>query len=285
MTGPAIATLEDLAIRLVVAVALALAAWLLVQARAYLAAHTSRTERHNLADQALQICGAAEQEFRGLPDSGPNKFSWADGKLHNALPKLTEAQRKTLIEDAVRAINAGVVTLAPYLASGAGAAGLAPLASFATPLASFATPLASFATPLASVVAHGVADAGGVGGVGGLDIDALKADLLAAVRPLAREAAAQAAPGALADAFTRLTTAAAPPDPAPAPPLPSASAKTLHIVESTNHDDVIGVMIQPSSADTTATAGTAGLVTTSGEPERPATVLPLTPSTSPTATP
>ncbi len=268
MTGPAIATLEDFAIKLVVAVALALAAWLLVQARAYLAAHTSRTERHNLADQALQICGAAEQEFRGLPDSGRNKFSWADGKLHNALPKLTEAQRKTLIEDAVRAINAGVVTLAPYLASGAGAAGLAPLASFAT--------------PLASVVAHGVADAGGVGGVGGLDIDALKADLLAAVRPLAREAAAQAAPGALADAFTRLTTAAAPPDPAPAPPLPSASAKTLHIVESTNHDDVIGVVIQPSSADTTATAG---LVTTSGEPERPASVLPFTPSMSPTATP
>ncbi len=267
MTGPAIATIEDLAIRLVVAVALALAAWLLVQARAYLAAHTTAKQRQNAADVALQICGAAEQEYKATPGSGSNKFSWADGKLHNALPKLTEAQRKTLIEDAVRAINAGVVTLAPYLASGAGAAGLAPLASFAA--------------PLASIVAHGVADIG----VGKLDVDALKADLLAAVGPLAREAAAQAAPGALADAFTRLTTAAAPPDPAPAPPLPSASAKTLHIVESTNHDDVIGVVIQPSSVDTTATVGTAGLVTTSGEPERPATVLPLTPSTSPTATP
>ena len=274
MTGPAIATIEDLAIRLVVAVALALAAWLLVQARAYLAAHTTAKQRQNAADVALQICGAAEQEYKATPGSGSNKFSWADGKLHNALPKLTEAQRKTLIEDAVRAINAGVVTLAPYLASGAGAAGLAPLASFAA--------------PLASIVAHGVADVGGVGGVGGLDMDALKADLLATVEPLAREATAQAAPGALADAFTRLTTATtavAPPDPAPAPPLPSASAKTLHIVESTNHDDVIGVVIQPSSADTTATAGTAGLVTTSGEPERPATVLPHTPSTSPTAAP
>ena len=263
MTGPAIATIEDLAIKLVVAVVLALVAWLLARAQAWVAAHTTAKQRQNQADVALQIVGAAEQEYKATPGSGSNKFAWADGKLHNALPKFSEAQRKTLIEDAVRAINAGVVTLAPYLASGA------------TSLA----PLASFAAPLASVVAHGVADAGGVGG---LDIDALKADLLAAVRPLAREAAAQAAPGALADAFTRLTTAAAPPDPAPAPPLPSASAKTLHIVESTNHDDVIGVVIQPSSADTTATAG---LVTTSGEPERPASVLPFTPSMSPTATP
>jgi hypothetical protein len=265
MTGPAIATLENLAIRLVVAVALALAAWLLVQARAYLAAHTTAKQRQNLADLALQICSAAEQQYRGRTSAGAEKFSWADGKLHNALPKLSEAQRKTLIEAAVRAVNAGVVALPGIAASITSVTpGLAPYAAQFTPLLSSAESLATEAgAPL-------------------FDAEALKADVLGAVGALARQEVAAAAPGALADAFTRLTTAAAPPDPAPAPPLPSASAKTLHIVESANHDDVVGVVIQPSSADTTATAG---LVTTSGEPERPASVLPFTPSTSPTATP
>jgi len=265
MTGPAIATLEDLAIKLVVAVVLALVAWLLARAQAWVAAHTTAKQRQNQADVALQIVGAAEQEYKATPGSGSNKFAWADGKLRNALPKLSEAQRKTLIEAAVRAVNAGVVALPGIAASITSVTpGLAPYAAQLTPLLSSAESLATKAgAPL-------------------FDAEALKADMLGAVGALARQEVAAAAPGALADAFTRLTTAAAPPDPAPAPPLPSAFAKTLHIVESTNHDDVIGVMIQPSSADTTATAG---LVTTSGEPERPASVLPLTPSTSPTATP
>jgi len=189
MTGPTVLTLEDIAIKIIVAVVLAALTWFLVRVQAYIAAHTTGKQHHNLADLALQICGAVEQQYRGRTSAGAEKFATADGRLHNALPTFTEAQRKTLIEDTVRAINAGVVTLAPYLASGAGAAGLAPLAAFAA--------------PLASVVAHGVADSG----VGTLDVDALKADLLATVGPLAREAAAQAAaqaaPGALADAFAR----------------------------------------------------------------------------------
>ncbi len=267
MTGPAIATIEDLAIKLVVAVVLALVAWLLARAQAWVAAHTTAKQRQNQADVALQIVGAAEQEYKATPGSGSNKFAWADGKLHNALPKLSEAQRKTLIEAAVRAVNAGVVALPGIAASITSVTpGLAPYAAQFTPLLSSAESLATEAGAPAPL----------------FDAEALKADMLGAVGALARQEVAAAAPGALADAFTRLTTAAAPPDPAPAPPLPSASAKTLHIVESTNHDDVIGVVIQPSSADTTATAG---LVTTSGEPERPASVLPFTPSMSPTATP
>lgn len=263
MTGQTVHPLSEIAVQVVAAVVLALLGWLLVRAQAYIAAHTNARQRQTLADLTLQICGAAEQEYRRLPDSGANKFSWADGKLHNALPKLTEAQRKTLIEDAVRAINASVVTLTPYLASGAGAAGL--------------TPLAAFAAPLASVVAHGVADIG----VGGLDVDALKADMLGAVGALARQEVAAAAPGALVDAFARLATAASPPDPAPAPPLPSASAKTLHIVESTNHDDVVGVVIQPLPAGTVAEVP----VNSDGEQGAPVNVLPLTPPTPPTPAP
>jgi len=270
MTGPAIATLEDLAIKLVVAVALALVAWLLARVQAWVAAHTTAKQRQNQADVALQIVGAAEQEYKATPGSGSNKFAWADGKLHNALPKLSEAQRKTLIEAAVRAVNAGVVALPGIAASITSVTpGLAPYAAQFTPLLSSAESRATEAAAPAPL----------------FDAEALKADMLGVVGALARQEVAAAAPGALADAFTRLTTATtapAPPDSTPAPPLPSASAKTLHIVESTNHDDVIGVVIQPSSADTTATAG---LVATSGESERPANVLPLTPSTSPTATP
>jgi len=248
MTGPTVLTLEDIAIKIIVAVVLAALTWFLVRVQAYIAAHTTGKQRHNLADLALQICGAAEQQYRGRTSAGAEKFATADGRLHNALPKLTEAQRKTLIEDAVRAINAGVVTLAPYLASGAGAAGLAPLASFAA--------------PLASVVAHGVADVGGVGGVGGLDMDALKADLLATVGPLAREAAAQAAaqaaPGALADAFARGVQAVQVSRPgtpgltmpAAAPTATSATGpQTLQIVKPATGEVIVEV-----TADMTPTA-------------------------------
>jgi hypothetical protein len=244
MTGPTVLTLEDIAIKIIVAVVLAALTWFLVRVQAYIAAHTTGKQCHNLADLALQICGAAEQQYRGRTSAGAEKFATADGRLHNALPKLTEAQRKTLIEDAVRAINAGVVTLAPYLASGAGAAGLAPLASFAA--------------PLASIVAHGVADVGGVGGVGGLDMDALKADLLATVGPLAREAAAQAAPGALADAFARGVQAVQVSRPgtpgltmpAAAPAATSATGpQTLQIVKPAT-----GEVIAEVTADMTPTA-------------------------------
>jgi len=243
MTGPTVLTLEDIAIKIIVAVVLAALTWFLVRVQAYIAAHTTGKQRHNLADLALQICGAVEQQYRGRTSAGAEKFATADGRLHNALPKLTEAQRKTLIEDAVRAINAGVVTLAPYLASGAGAAGLAPLAAFAA--------------PLASVVAHGVADSG----VGKLDVDALKADLLATVGPLAREAATQAAPGALADAFARGVQAvqvsqvsqAGTPGltmPAAAPAATSATGpQTLQIVKPAT-----GEVIAEVTADMTPTA-------------------------------
>lgn len=244
MTGPTVLTLEDIAIKIIVAVVLAALTWFLVRVQAYIAAHTTGKQRHNLADLALQICGAVEQQYRGRTSAGAEKFATADGRLHNALPTFTEAQRKTLIEDTVRAINAGVVTLAPYLASGAGAAGLAPLAAFAA--------------PLASVVAHGVADSG----VGTLDVDALKADLLATVGPLAREAAAQAAaqaaPGALADAFARGVQAvqvsqAGTPGltmPAAAPAATSATGpQTLQIVKPAT-----GEVIAEVTADMTPTA-------------------------------
>lgn len=244
MTGPTVLTLEDIAIKIIVAVVLAALTWFLVRVQAYIAAHTTGKQHHNLADLALQICGAVEQQYRGRTSAGAEKFATADGRLHNALPTFTEAQRKTLIEDTVRAINAGVVTLAPYLASGAGAAGLAPLAAFAA--------------PLASVVAHGVADSG----VGTLDVDALKADLLATVGPLAREAAAQAAaqaaPGALADAFARGVQAvqvsqAGTPGltmPAAAPAATSATGpQTLQIVKPAT-----GEVIAEVTADMTPTA-------------------------------